>query len=462
MASPTTSPSKVTALIVRKHRSPTKSYVTKEILQGETVSGKEPQCPYPAESYGKEHVLKSFEWAVFNLRHKSRKFSPVGLAMLQNYKEACHNYLDWSGRQILTTAKLADREEGELVEVDEQDAVEIADSYIGLIRTYEEAAVHRYCMRETNSTSAEDMLHKLMALLQTSFYVRYGDMMAKACTILKVEAEKRKVPGFEAITKQYYTTLQNQIEIETPAWEKAKRKEASVDECPLHELIRKTCMTLPWDFDDMLMNIKMYARRNDLVHNDFLAILQKDDPTFVAKKLYDDRLHLPQIVPPSEAEYLGHMDSLFSTLTSKWFTTTGYEDRPAWWKPTPLLKQLMNDINKGTPEEREQVWKVASNSMQTAHAKELRMKQNAENLSRDFDRGLSDASLSYTPLPKRVASRELEAEKERCVEGEKRFRSISKLMSTTNRQREEYVSENRLDSFRPLPEPFHDPRLDSD
>lgn len=156
---------------------------TKTLLgnEYEEVVAKTFDLPMPLQyplGYNEEHLKQGLKFADSAVRHPELKLSPIGTHALRLYKDAC--------------AQLLDLEEGDTSDEDEADVQTMKDECISTIRTYEQSFQFVAYLRVTRTSDAQKLQEEIVNLQWTTFYARYGDMLAEACRQLKKEAEAKK------------------------------------------------------------------------------------------------------------------------------------------------------------------------------------------------------------------------------------------------------------------------------
>ncbi|MCJ1478199.1 hypothetical protein MMC13_006875 [Lambiella insularis] len=193
------------------------------------------------------------------------------------------------------------------------------------------------------------MQEKIIELLQTTFFARYGDTFAEACKVLKTTAEGQKINGWQMLSKAYCTDIGTRLKEEESAYKKFLKTSEGHEDIPLHILISQACNTVGFCSEDMREIVKLYATRNELMHANLLILIKQGKPVDLAKRLHDDFCDLPNIVP-----------------ASLWFEKRGDQDNIQRWAPTQRLEDLMNEFAKVGPAEEAEKWRTASEDITKA------------------------------------------------------------------------------------------------
>ena len=124
--------------------------------------------------------------------------------------------------------------------------------------------------------------------------MRYGDYFAQACTRQKTHAEVDKIVGWESLSKAYWTEIAGKIYEEEAAYDKVLKGEKLHEQVPTHLAIHQACNSVGFNMKDMLSVIMHYAKRNELMHTNFVPLIRagkfKDISTILHNDLYDLRL----------------------------------------------------------------------------------------------------------------------------------------------------------------------------
>ena len=444
--SPTSSPGSLT---VYRRRASTKTLLD---IEGQELTNEPPMPPMPpmpSKIYGKTKLREGLSYAEYTLRNAHRKLSPIGERALFVYKDACKRLLDLENQ-------LEDLEEGEVLDYDAAKIQELKAEWCASIRTYEEAIQYRSCLKATTTSSAQELQEKLVELLQILFFARYGDMFAEACKLLRTTAEAKKIQGWQSMSKAYWTEICEKLSKEGKFYADLLKTGKGWDMCPIHMTIYETCTIIGFNFNDILAIIKLYARRNELMHSNLQLLIKEGKPWTLAKRLHDDFCDLPNIVPPSQVGELRLMQQLISTVIDLWFTRETNEDQYERWVPTKRLHDMMESYAKIGPSESISRWKTAIEDVTKALRKRLRDDQNVKDRAADFNETFQ--LLVGNKNRKRVASSQLDYEIERVQKRGKQWSKIVSLMENTRKMSDSYIEE--WGELTPPPVIVHDPCLD--
>jgi hypothetical protein len=217
--------------------------------------------------YTFDRVKEGLKYADTTPRHSKRTISPAGGLALKLYKETCIGLL-----------QMLDVEEGEIFEESAAEREVIADSHRVFIREAEKGMQINAYMRILKTTSAQELQEEILNLQQTAFYGRYGDYFAEICNDLKVAAGKAKVPGWQTLSKAYWSDIARRVDDERPIYEKSRAHKVDGDlqsKMPTTHAIRVACWNIGLDPEDTLEIVKQYGIRNDLLHVNLLPLVKK-------------------------------------------------------------------------------------------------------------------------------------------------------------------------------------------
>ncbi|EHL03819.1 hypothetical protein M7I_0009 [Glarea lozoyensis 74030] len=205
-------------LVIKKSRT-TRRGELKRVYLGEdyeeiiTTILPPPEPPRDIKAYTSERVKTSLRYADATLRNMKRKISPAGETALKLYESTCIELLE-----------LLDDEEGMLCE-DIQGKAACQLEYQTLLSEMENSFQYNLCMRLTHSESAAELQQEILNLQRNSFYARYGDYFAELCSALKVTAERSKLPGWQKLSKTYWTEICERVKKETEIYERFQKGE---------------------------------------------------------------------------------------------------------------------------------------------------------------------------------------------------------------------------------------------
>jgi hypothetical protein len=452
MSSPATSP---LALKVNRKRASTKKLLGEEYVQVITALISPPPVPQPTaagEIYEVQKIKSGLYYADYTLRDESRMLSPIGQRGLLQYREACAQLLNLE-------TELAEIEEGEYLkdELEENEINACRLEWAATLRTYEESLQYYACLRATATDSAQELQEKTVELLQTLFYCRYGDLFGEACRLLQKQSEVMKVQGWYQLSKSYWTDTAKMLNKEKEAYQKMLKTSAGHEKCRLHITISQTCTAVGFNFEDMVKIIEVYAKRNEFVHANFSELIRGADPGAIAKQLHDDLCDLPKIVPVSEVTELHLMTDLVSSIVDLWFIK--YPSSPneyKRWKPTPALDSLMDEFSIEDGESQAEKWKLAAADITKFMRKRRQERERVEDLTEGFAK--SRAMMTGGRKEKRVASKDLAAEKEIAAKRRKEWRSLENAFQYPRSLANSYVA--TYGEFSEPPVPVADPTLE--
>jgi hypothetical protein len=94
---------------------------------------------------------------------------------------------------------------------------------------YEGSIQYTACLQIARTSDAQMLQEQLLDLQRTAFYARYGDMLAEACRRLRNEAETKKVDGWQALQKDYWTEIDKKLQKEKQAYKQVLKGESAHD-----------------------------------------------------------------------------------------------------------------------------------------------------------------------------------------------------------------------------------------
>ena len=399
MSAPSQKPAVSPAQLKVRKRADTKTLLGEDY---QDVVKDVPLPPQPSQSvldYKEKNLKERLIYADRAIRNPNRKLSPIGTRALKLYKDAC--------------ARLLDLEEGEVYEGGEEELEEAKHEWRATIRMYEGSIRYTACLLVTRTSDAQTLQDQLLNLQRTAFYARYGDMLAEACRQLKKEAEIKKVDGWQALQKEYWTEIDKKLQREEHAYAQVLKGENVHDRCPTHLAISETCNRVGFNMDDMLEVVHLYAVRNELMHANFIPLIKNGSFYILSKRLHDDLCDIPLVIPDVEKTQTTLLMKLLETIIDQWFDRD--QDDPnnyQMWTPTEELKKYYKSLRGPNPQDEVSLQKAISTTITKGVRKRLRdaeqEKEIVGKLSEDF--GLS----SGQKKTKRVASSQLQAELDRA------------------------------------------------
>jgi hypothetical protein len=405
-----------------------------------------PLPPQPSQNildYKEKNLKERLIYADRALRNPERKLSPIGIRALKLYKDACARLLDL---------------EGEVYEGGEGELEAAKDEWRATIRMYEGSIQYTACLQITRTSDAQMLQEQLLDLQRTAFYARYGDMLAEACRQLRNEAETKKVDGWQALQKDYWTEIDKKLQREKQAYEQVLKGENAHDQCPTHLAISHTCDRVGFNMDDMLQIIHLYAVRNELVHASFIPLIKNGLFDDLKKRLYNDFCDIPLIIPDVEKTQTALMMTLLETIIDHWFDR-GQDDPDNYqmWAPTEELRDYYKSLRGPNPQDEVSLQKDMSAAIFKGVRKRLREaeqeKEIVEMLSEEF--GLVPGQKKT----KRIASSQLQAESDRAKRMKGDWAKIMNLVKGVKK-----ISDTYFQDYGELgapPEIVVDPSLDN-
>ncbi|KAE8454289.1 hypothetical protein EG329_005214 [Mollisiaceae sp. DMI_Dod_QoI] len=385
-----------------------------------------PQPLQELSEYTSERVRKGLRYADTTLRHPHRKISPAGGIALQLYKDTCVNLLD-----------LLDVDEGEVLEKPTEERKAIEDSHRVFLREMEKGMQISACMRVTNTNSVEELQQQLLSLQRTAFHGRYGDYFAEICNDLKVAAEKRKVAGWETLSKGYWSDTANRVEMERPIYDRHLKGESGLQEkMPTTYAIHVACYALGLHPGDTLQIVKEYGIRNDLLHANLLPMIKEGLFADLARRLYLDRIDILLLIPQSDEAGRRILEGLLDSMIDLWFDKDELDPgNHQMWTATSQLKSKYRELNASSPVENE-----AKINQEISKATTKAFKQNLRKSHREDELVEMFAKITGRKMPpKRVASSQLDAERERLAVRKKQWAAIMNLTNQAKSLHDAYI-----------------------
>ncbi|XMA07480.1 hypothetical protein WAI453_000271 [Rhynchosporium graminicola] len=387
----------------------------------------DPLPPGIESDYTRERLLKSLAYADALLRTKHRKLSPIGGRALLLYKDA--------------VATLLDMEEGDITGDMEDDFELIKDESLALIRTHEEAVQFRACLNLVRPLNNATLYESIIALQKTAFYARYGDVFAQVCGSIRAEAEARKIHGWEALVKSYWTEIQAKITTERDIWKKAMCGEEELDgRCPIHIAISEVCTAGGFNFTETLTIVHHYAIRNEVVHSNFEEMIRKGHFNDLSAQLHRDLYNIPKVIAFSEGLQAKLMMKIVRAMTAKWFIIDPeLEDTVQTWVPSAALLEYHKKLKAGTlggEGYKKMMGDIARQVAKNAR-EEKKQKELLEGVESNW--GLSEGAISAKK--KRVASASFKAEVQEMKKRRKLYDGLMNMADGLKTRANAYVEE---------------------
>jgi hypothetical protein len=385
-----------------------------------------PQPLQNLSDYTAERVRESLRYADTTLRHPERKVSPAGGIALELYKDTCVSLLD-----------MLDVDEWEIFETTAEERKAVEDSHRVFIREAEKGIQINACMRATKTNSAQELQEEILKLQRTAFYGRYGDYFAEICNNLKVAGEKGKLAGWQTLSKAYWSDIARRVDIERPIYEKHLKGETGLQaEMPTTHAIQVACYALGLHPDDTLQIVRQYGIRNDLLHANLLPMIKKGLFADLAKRLCLDRTDVPLLIPASDKADRKILESLLDSMINMWFQKDELDTaNHQMWTATSQLKSKYKELNANSPVGNETIInQEISKEITKAFKQNLRKSIKEDELIEMFGK-ITGKKMP----PKRVASSQLDVEREKLVERKKKWAAIVNLTSQAKSLYDAYV-----------------------
>ncbi|CZT41359.1 uncharacterized protein RSE6_01086 [Rhynchosporium secalis] len=379
----------------------------------------DPLPPGIESDYTRERLLKSLSYADALLRTKHRKLSPIGGRALMLYKDAS----------------------------------------LALIRTHEEAVRFRAFLNLVRPLNNATLYESIIALQKTAFYARYGDVFAQVCGSIRAEAEARKIHGWEALVKSYWTEIQAKITAERDIWKKAMCGEEELDgRCPIHIAISEVCTAGGFNFAETLTIVHHYAIRNEVVHSNFEEMIRKGHFNDLSAQLHRELYDIPKVIAFSEGLQAKLMTKIVRAMTAKWFIIdTELEDTVQTWVPSAALLEYHKKLKAGTlggEGYKKMMGDIARQVVKNAR-EEKKQKELLEGVESNW--GLSEGAISAKK--KRAASASFKAEVQEMKKRRKLYDGLMNMADGLKTRANAYVEE--YGSLEPPPTVVKDTLLDS-
>jgi hypothetical protein len=385
-----------------------------------------PQPLQNLSGYNAERVREGLRYADTTLRHPERKISPGGAITLKLYKDTCVGLLD-----------MLDIDEGEIFETTAEERKAIEDSYRAFIREAEKGIQINACMQATKTNSAQELQEEILNLQRTAFYGRYGDYFAEICNNLKVAAERGKLAGWKILSKAYWSDIARQVERERPVYERFFKGETGLlAEMPTTHAIQVAAYALGLHPDNTLQVVRQYGIRNDLLRANLLPMIKKGLFAGLAERLCLDRTDIPLLVPASDKADRKILEGLLDSMIDMWFQKDELD--PAnyqMWTAKSELRSKYKELNASSPAENEaKVNQEISKDITKAFKQNLRKSNKEDKLIELFGK-ITGKKMP----PKRVASSQLDEERERLVDRRKKWAAIVNLTSQAKSLYDAYI-----------------------
>jgi hypothetical protein len=332
---------------------------------------------------------------------------------------------------------MLDVEEGEIFETTAEERKAVEDSHRVFIREAEKGIQINACMKLTRTNSAHELQEEIFKLQRFAFYARYGDYFAGVCNELKIAAEKGKLPGWQTLSKAYWSDIAKEVEIERPIYEKFLKGEKGLhDEMRTTHAIQVTCLSLGMNPEDTLRIVEQYGICNDLLHANLLPLIKKGLFKDLAERLCLDRIDIPLLTPASDKADGKMLEVLLDSMIDMWFEKDEYDPtNPQCWNATSELKSKRKELNGGSPGKSEAIINQdISKEITKAVKQNLRKSLKEKELIEMFQK----VTGNKLP-PKRVASSQLDAEREKLRERKRKWAAIMNLTSQAKSLYDAYV-----------------------
>jgi hypothetical protein len=200
-----------------------------------------------------------------------------------------------------------------------------------------------------------------------------------------------------------------------------------VENVPATYAIQVSCINLSLHPEDSLEIIKQYSTRNETMHASFIPLVKKGLFTDVAQRLWLDRCDIPLFISPSETGEQKILERLLDSMIDLWFNRDGVDiSIYQMWLPTMALKEKWKQLNGNGP-----VPQKSEAVINGEIAKEITKSYKANLKRSSTGDELINLYLGLTGKkkpPKRVASAQLEEERERQKVRKQKWESLVKML----------------------------------
>jgi len=329
---------------------------------------------------------------------------------------------------------MLDIDEGEIFETTAEERKAIEDSHRAFIREAEKGIQINACMQATKTNSAQELQEEILNLQRTAFYGRYGDYFAEICNNLKIAAERGKLAGWKTLSKAYWSDIARQVERERPVYERFYKGETGLHEkMPTTNAIQVAAYALGLHPDHTLQVVRQYGIRNDLLHANLLPMIKKGLFAGLAERLCLDRTDIPLLVPASDKADRKILEGLLDSMIDMWFQK--HELDPAnyqMWTAKSELTSKYKELNATDNEAK--VNQEISKDITKAFKQNLRKSHKEDELIELFEK------ITGKKMPsKRVASSQLDEERERLVDRRRKWAAIVNLTSQAKSLYDAYI-----------------------
>jgi hypothetical protein len=385
----------------------------------------EPPKPLPQSSdYDQTRFKAGLIFAEIILRNPTRRLSPVGEQCLRIYKDACARLLDMD-------------EEGEVYDENTKTVEMVRNEWIADVRGYEREIQFLACLKTTNMETAQELQDELVRLKRNVFYARYGDIFGEICKQLKRKAENGQVVGWKTLQTKYWTSIQKEIDSEKKAYLRVLDGKDCHSECPTHMAIFYACQRVGFTMDDMLAVIEQYAIRNNLLHSNFIPLVKDGKFDTLKTILNNDLCDIPGVVYAAENISANILKSIIITMIKQWFTLPEPEDitnTEAWIPSHTLLEYRKKLRGESTISEADLAKRVTKSVIQGIRQRRKELRE------RELVKELRTFKLAEPKRIKRVASSNLEVEKERAKKQKKDWARLTNLAYRIQELSQEYIN----------------------
>lgn len=259
--------------------------------------------------YDRNRVASGLNYADQRLASRNRKPSPLASKMLALYRRACQQYIDcddvgWNSE----TSKI---------------------ELLTQIRDFEKDIADRSWLRTVPSKYRSELQDALIKLRQRNYYAQYGGYSKETCVQIRNIAKSSNLESRSHLSTEFdWVQINRKIDEEWQSFQKDDIKEW--EKYPTIQSVHEVCNQAGLNFDNAILAIHTYAKRNELVHSSWKYLLEQQKWDELKQLLFADYNELPSVIPETRPGELNFVRSLILEYIERWWDINDPKNIQSW------------------------------------------------------------------------------------------------------------------------------------
>ncbi|TKA80371.1 hypothetical protein B0A55_01905 [Friedmanniomyces simplex] len=202
---------------------------------------------------------------------------------------------------------------------------------------------------------------QLVEVQPARFLCRYGDYAAGKCQGLRATAMKSGLENQADLSgNTRWTAISKRLHREQQYYDSGDMLEA-----PMDFLVNHLCRAESLNTQDTILEIHLYAARNNMAHSPIQQCLETGNYAKLASLLHRDEADLDKLCPQTLLQYKDVLRRIIVELRAQWFWMSGpglledfdgeeLDESTRWW-PKDKLWQDMSNVSEAAVRKRDRV-----------------------------------------------------------------------------------------------------------